>query len=100
MHYVMTTFLPSVLKLTCSRQQQVSEAARMFYGRAKRVLIMQCGAISFFVSVFLAATWVIHLTEFGMYTAIIPLVLRVSDNIAHALAIRLLRYPLPLLRGL
>ena len=72
----------------------------MFYGRAKRVLIMQCGAISFFVSVFLAATWVIHLTEFGMYTAIIPLVLRVSDNVAHALAIRLLRYPLPLLRGL
>lgn len=81
MRYLMMTLLPSVLTLVCSRLQKASEAARVFYGRAKRALIMQCAAICFSVVVYLVATWVIHQTEFGMYTAIIPLVVRVSDNI-------------------
>lgn len=38
-------------------------------------MLVICSAIT----LFLVATWMIHLTTVGAYTAVIPLVVRVSD---------------------
>lgn len=61
-------------------RSQVSEATTAFYQKAKRTLIKQMLAICFAIVVFLAATWVIHFTKVGTYTAIIPLVVRVRKT--------------------
>lgn len=63
-----------------SQAQQSSDASRAFYGKAKRMLAIQMLALNFATVVYLVSTWVIHFTEFGRYTALIPLVVRVSGT--------------------
>eukprot|EP00903_Cladosiphon_okamuranus_P011389 g10732.t1 len=62
------------------QHQQPSEASRAFYGRARRMLVIQMLALNLSTVVYLVATWVIHYTVFGRYTPLIPMVLRFLDG--------------------
>lgn len=53
------------------------------------MLVIQMLALNFSTVVYLVATWVIHYTVFGRYTAVIPLVLRVSGTTAILLSFAL-----------